>query len=210
MNISEKIKNAKFLIFDFDGTIADTSPIHEKAFKEVLKPYKFEFKYDQIAGQSTRYALSYIFKKNNIDLSSSKIEQLVLRKQQLVRKKIISDKEFKPLPFVKEFIQKYQNHYLMGIASSGSRKTITIALKRLGLQNSFKHILCNEDVSKSKPSPEIYLKISSLENFPRSECLIFEDSKNGIRAAKDAFIPHIDIKIYPFNILLEKFNNIHE
>ena len=210
MSISEKIKDAKFLIFDFDGTIADTSPIHEKAFKEVLNPYNVAFKYDEIAGQSTRYAFSYILEKNNINLSSSKIEQLVSKKQQLVRQKILSNSEFKPLPFVKEFIQKYHNHYLMGIASSGSRETINIALKRLGIYSYFKHILCTEDVSKSKPSPEIFLKISSLEDFSKNECLIFEDSENGIKASKEASIPYIDIKIYPFEVLLEKFKNINE
>ena len=50
MKISEKIKNTRFLIFDFDGTIANTSPIHEKAFKEVFKPYKL-LKYEEIAGK---------------------------------------------------------------------------------------------------------------------------------------------------------------
>ena len=98
----------------------------------------------------------------------------------------------------------------MGIASSGSRETITIALKRVGIYSYFKHILCTEDVSRSKPSPEIFLKIWSLENFPKNECLIFEDSENGIKASKEAKIPCIDVTIYPFNILLEKFKNIHE
>ncbi len=210
MKISEKIKNTKFLIFDFDGTIANTSPIHEKAFKEVFKPYKLLFKYEEIAGQSTRKAFNHILKKYNINLSSTKVDALISKKQELVRENISSNSKLKPLPFVREFIQKYHQDYFMGIASSGSRKTIDIALRRLELYDFFKIILCAEDVIESKPSPEIFLKIISLGNFTKEECLIFEDSQNGFKASKAANIPFIDVTTYPFKKILEEFNNFHE
>ena len=210
MKISEKIRNTKFLIFDFDGTIANTSPIHEKAFKEVLKNYKIVIKYEEIAGQSTRNAFTHILKKNNLNFSSTKVEELIQKKQDLVRENLFSNEEFKPLPYVKEFIQKYHHKYCMGIASSGSRKTIEIALKRLGLYDFFKIILCAEDVVESKPSPEMFLKIISLGNFTKNECLIFEDSKNGLKASKAAKIPFIDVTNYPFKKILEEFQYFHE
>tara|TARA_B100000401_G_C52766866_1_gene701158 strand:- start:647 stop:1279 length:633 start_codon:yes stop_codon:yes gene_type:complete len=209
MNISEKIKNTRFLIFDFDGTIANTSPIHEKAFKEVLRPYKLDFKYEEIAGQSTRKAFNHIFKKNNINLASTLLDSLISRKQEIVRENISSNSKFKPLPFAREFIQKYHHNYSMGIASSGSRKTIEIALRRLELYDFFKIILCAEDVLESKPSPEIFLKIISIGNFTKDECLIFEDSQNGFKASKAANIPFIDVTIYPFKKILEEFRNFH-
>ena len=96
----------------------------------------------------------------------------------------------------------------MGIASSGSRKTIELVLKRLNLYGYFNPILCSEDVNESKPSPEIFLKICELTNFRKEECLIFEDSQNGIKASKEAKIPHIDITVYPFSLLLKKFRNL--
>ena len=210
MRISEKIRNTKFLIFDFDGTIANTSPMHEKAFKEVLKTYKIPFKYEEIAGQSTRNAFTYILKKNNLNLSSTKVEELIKKKQDLVRENLFSNSEFKSLPYAKEFIQKYHQKYCMGIASSGSRKTIEIALRRLGLYDFFKIILCGEDVFESKPSPEIFLKIISLGNFTKNECLIFEDSKNGLKASRAAKIPFIDVTNYPFKKILEEFQYFHE
>ena len=98
----------------------------------------------------------------------------------------------------------------MGIASSGSRKTIEIALRRLELYDYFKIILCAEDVTESKPSPEIFLKIISLGNFTKKECLIFEDSNNGIMASKAANIPFIDVTVHPFKIILQEFKNFHE
>ena len=210
MKFSQKIQNTKFLIFDFDGTIANTSPIHEEAFMEVCKPYNLTFNYEEIAGQSTRNAFNNILKKNNVKLASYKLEALISKKQALVRENLYSSLKFKALPNVKEFIQKYYRKYVMGIASSGSRKTIEIALRRLELYDYFKIILCSEDVIESKPSPEIFLKIISLGNFTKEECLIFEDSKNGIKASKAANIPFIDVTVYPFEIILEEFKNFHE
>ena len=210
MDISSKLKNAKFLIFDFDGTIADTSPIHEKAFKKVFEPFLLRIKYQEIAGKSTKDAIENILMKNNIVLPAKDIKDLIYEKQLIVRETLESQKVFNPLPFVKDFIKKAHKRYQMGIASSGSRSNIETALKKLKLYNYFNPILCSEDVKNSKPSPEIFLKIISLTNFTKEECLIFEDSKNGIQASKAANIPFFDINQYPFKIILEKFKDCYE
>ncbi len=210
MNILQTIKNTKFLIFDFDGTIADTSLIHAKAFEKVFEPFLLPIKYEDIAGKSTKDSIEFILKENNINLQPHKVKELISKKQLIVRETLKSKKDFRPLPYVKDFIKDVHEHYQMGIASSGSRANIEIALKRLNFYNYFNPILCSEDVNKSKPSPEIFLKIISLANFSREECLIFEDSTNGIEASKAAMIPYFDINKYPFRILLEKFKHCHE
>ena len=64
MNIEKLIKNAKFIIFDFDGTIADTSPLHEAAFQKIFEPFQISINYCEIAGKSTKEALDYISKEN--------------------------------------------------------------------------------------------------------------------------------------------------
>ena len=66
----------------------------------------------------------------------------------------------------------------------------------------------SENVKESKPSPEIFLKICKLANFSKEECLIFEDSKNGIIAAQEANIPFIDVTVNPFSLLLKNFRNL--
>ena len=63
MSIDKLIENAKFLIFDFDGTIADTSSIHEKAFKKVFGPFFIKINYQEISGKSTKDAIDHILKK---------------------------------------------------------------------------------------------------------------------------------------------------
>ena len=208
MSISEKIKKAKFLIFDVDGTIADTSKLHESAFKKVFDPYLVPIEYKELAGKNTKDAIEVISKKNNLNLNSFEVKELVSKKQLYVRELINTTSKLKSLPFVEEFIKYAHLKYKMGIASSGSRKTIELVLKSLNLYNYFNLILCSENVKESKPSPEIFLKICKLANFSKEECLIFEDSKNGIKAAQNANIPYIDITVHPFNLLLKYFRNL--
>ena len=207
MNISEKIKKAKFLIFDVDGTIADTSKLHESAFKKVFDTFLVAIKYGELAGKNTKDAIELISRENNLNLSPDVVKELISKKQLYVRESINSPSKLKALPFVKEFIKITHLKYQMGIASSGSTKTIELVLKRLKLYNYFNLILCSENVKESKPSPEIFLKICKLANFSKNECLIFEDSKNGIKAAKDANIPFIDVTVHPFSLLLKHLKN---
>ena len=204
---STLINKKKFLIFDFDGTIAATSNIHKKAFEEVFKPFSVEIIYEEIAGKSTKKAVDFILKKNNLILNSSKISQLISKKQLLVREFINSKKGLKALPFAKEFIKYVHSKYYMGIASSGSRETIELSLKKLNLFKYFNLILCSEDVKSSKPSPEIFIKISELANFPKEQCLIFEDSLNGFKAAKKANMDFIDITKYSYMEIQKLFSD---
>jgi len=206
MSIDKLIKNAKFLIFDFDGTIADTSLIHEKAFKKVFEPFFININYQEISGKSTKDAVHYILKKNNLKIMPAKIECLIKKKQTIVREEIISCSDFKPLPYVKEFIENVYGNYQLAIASSGSRTTIELALKKLNLINYFNLILCSEDVIKSKPSPEIFLKVINLAKYSKEDSLIFEDSQNGIEASIAAKIPFINIKNIPFAEIIKYLN----
>jgi len=206
MSIEKLIKKAKFLIFDFDGTIADTSLIHEKAFKKVFKPFFININYQEISGKSTKDAVNYILKKNNLKIMPEQIESIIKRKQTIVREEIISYSDFKPLPNVKEFIEKVYGNYQLAIASSGSRTTIELALKKLNLINYFNLILCSEDVIKSKPSPEIFLKVINLSKYAKEDSLIFEDSQNGIKASIAAKIPFININNNPFAEIIKYLN----
>lgn len=208
MNIEKLIKNAKFLIFDFDGTIANTSPLHEAAFQKIFKPFNISINYYEIAGKSTKEAIVNILGKNKLKLDTLELDNLIIKKQSLVREQIKYSSTFKPIPYATDFIKKAYDLYPLAIASSGSRKTVEIALKRLNLKKFFSYTLCCEDVKKAKPSPEIFLKMINLAKFHREEALIFEDSNDGIKASNAAKIPVINITLYPYNRLLTKLGNI--
>ena len=159
MDLSKLIKNAKLLIFDFDGTIADTSTIHEKAFKKVFEPYCIKINYKEISGKSTKEAIRHLIKKNDLNIESEDIKKLIINKQTFVRNEITSSKNFQALPYVTEFIENVSDSYQLAIASSGSRETVNLAIKKLNLKKYFNLVLCSEDVEKSKPAPDIFLKV---------------------------------------------------
>ena len=206
MDIAKLINNAKFLIFDFDGTIADTSPIHEKAFKNVFESFCININYKEISGKSTKEAISYLIKINNLQIKDEEVEKLIKYKQTFVRKEIVSSPNFKTLPYVREFIENVYGNYQLAIASSGSRETISLALKKLNLKKYFNFIICSEDVEKSKPSPDIFLKTINLAKYKREDSLIFEDSQSGLQASMAARIPFIDVNIYPFYETIKYLN----
>lgn len=207
MNPVNLLNNVKSLILDFDGTIADTSKFHEEAFRQVFEPYNISFDYKKIAGKRTSEAVSDCLAESNLTADDDLINSLSLKKQSLVRSLIKEDISFKPLPGVNEFLDWAQSRYKLSIASSGSRKTIEISLKKLNYSNLFSIIVCSEDVVNAKPSPDIFLKALSLSSYSKIDSLVFEDSCAGMDAAKAAGIEAIDTRKYPFSKIIDQLLN---
>lgn len=199
MNLSNK----KLLIFDYDGTIADTSKLHEKAFHKVLDPYNIKFDYSSISGLKSQDAIRYCLKQNNRKLKKQKIIDLVKNKQDFYKTDI--QYNINLMPGAYEFITWAHSKFYLSIASSGSKENILKGIKLLKLSKYFNEIICSEDVKKSKPAPEIFNRVISITKFSTNEALIFEDADNGIKAANKAKIDCIDIRKYSFKYLLNKF-----
>ena len=187
-SLERKLEGKKLLIFDFDGTIADTSPFHELAFIETLKPLKVEVNYELIAGQKTIDAMKLCCKK--LPLDEVQYKNLVRTKQQKFKEKIAN--KIKPLPGVYEFLEWSRSSYDLALASSGSRSNIIFCLERLQYLNFFQYILCGDDVKNGKPDPEIFLKVLNKFNYHPEDALIFEDSKAGFEASINAGIEYFD------------------
>ena len=196
-------RDKKLLIFDYDGTIADTNFLHEMAFREVLNFKELTFNYEQIAGIKTVEAINFLLQENKIYLPEDKINSLVIKKQKIFSKKI--EEGLKPIEGVVDFLNFAQKKYHLCVASSGSKNNVFKGLKILGLFNYFKYIFCAEDVKIAKPSPEIFLKLLSFMNLEIEDALIFEDSDKGIQSAINAKIDFVDIRKNTFKELLLYF-----
>ena len=96
LNLSNVIKDKILLIFDFDGTLANTSPLHEAAFNTVLAQWGFNIDYPSVAGMRSHDAILACFAKAGLVVSESQLQQLTLSKQACVRALI--QKELRPLP----------------------------------------------------------------------------------------------------------------
>jgi len=194
-------KGKRLLIFDFDGTLANTSSLHAKAFNKVLSPWGVEVDYPGIAGLRTLDALLVCFAKVGLDVSESKLEQMTIEKQAYVR--ALMQKELLPLSGVNEFLRWAHPRYRLSIATSGSRTTLQIALAKLNYEGLFDPVVCSDDVQHAKPNPACFLRVLSLTGVPANEALIFEDSSVGVMAAKNAGVECIDVATTHF------FKHIH-
>jgi len=187
------LNGKQVLIFDFDGTIADTSPLHAAAFERVLSPLGLNLPYSSIAGMKTADAMVFCAKTCGQVLTTEKLNSLVTAKQKLVREMMRI--QLVPLPGVDQFLQWAKQHYRLSLATSASRQTVEFALEKLGYAGWFDPLVCSDDVERAKPFPDLFLKALEHTKCRSSQALVFEDSEAGIMAAKNAGIAHIKIRV---------------
>lgn len=177
------------VIFDMDGVIIDTEPIHHHAFftqfAELSIPVT-ETEYATFLGKSTRNVFQHLKEEYHL---APEVETLLKRKRELFNKAFDEDAGLDLLPGVRALIEDLQQHHVqLVVASSASKATIARVFDRFGLRPYFTHIVSGEDFERSKPDPAIFLRAAELAQTPVAECIVIEDSSNGMAAAKAAGI----------------------
>jgi beta-phosphoglucomutase len=179
--------NKSAIIFDFDGTIADTFRLHEKAFQETLKPYSLQFEYGNYTGRSTGEAIRSIFQNNQSAVSEEELAVLVKTKRKLANELYTAEIRFIANAF--SFIQlAYSKGLRLFVGSSGSRMNIGTGIKVLGLEKYFTDVVTADDVTHAKPHPEIFETVLNRHGINAAEALVIEDAISGIRASEAAGI----------------------
>jgi beta-phosphoglucomutase family hydrolase len=186
---SRKISAA---IFDFDGTLVDTMPIHYRAYRDVLAGYGVELAFDHFVAVTGGKALETIPRMAGRALDTTTVAEIHRKKKELVR-------EF----FMTEHIVQLRTSMLLelvrgkmpiALASAGSREGIQIILARLGWDSVFRTLISGEDVMNGKPAPDAFLAAARGLGVDPHECLVFEDTAAGIAAAKSAGMEYIDVR----------------
>ncbi|MFQ5850448.1 MAG: HAD family hydrolase [Candidatus Binatia bacterium] len=183
------------IIFDFNGVLVNDEPIHLEMFQKVLldEGLSLDAKdyYSHYLGMDDRGCFKAIYHMHGRSLSDTSLEELVQRKAHYYRESI--EKRIAVFPGVGKLIPDLSARLPLAIASGALRGEIEMILERIGLRNHFQAIVSTEDVMEGKPNPEIFNKALSLLNERKtgrsiepSECLVVEDSKEGIRAAHNA------------------------
>lgn len=177
------------VIFDMDGVIVDTEPVHRyayfKQFDELNIPVT-EDMYTSFTGFSTRNTFQ---KLKEIFVIEQEVEDLIQRKRTIFNDAFDSKADLELLEGVENLIKElYQNGMQLILASSASKVTIERVFSRFKLHEYFTHVVSGEDFPKSKPHPAIFEHASSLSIAPKENCIVIEDSTNGIKAAKAAGI----------------------
>jgi len=185
----------KAIIFDFDGVITDTEPVHMQAWLDVFRPLGISFgkeEYDaNYLGFNDRDFLDAVGRIHNRSFSAD--EKSILIPKKLKQSIGLLNKGIPVLPGVEEFIELTSKKFLLAICSGAMKEEVQFILKKLGWTKLFDPIITQEDVALGKPDPEGYRltlkklveRLSSHE-LSAENCLAIEDSPKGIAAAHAA------------------------
>jgi HAD superfamily hydrolase (TIGR01509 family) len=178
------------LIFDFDGTIAETTPLHARAFEETLAPLGVAAHYPSIAGLKTQEAIVRCLRAGGRCEADFDLPALVAEKQRRARKLIAE--QLDPIPAVEAFLVQARSRFRMALVTSGSCGTVSLALSKLGYEGWFDPIVCAEDVAHAKPAPDGFIKALAAMQVCPEQALVFEDSAFGFEAAHAAGLAVVD------------------
>lgn len=178
----------KAFIFDLDGVIVDTAKYHFLAWKRIGEKVGFSLSNAQnesLKGVSRKESLDRILAWADVALSKEKKEQLLLEKNDDYLHQIQGMGQEEILPGVLDLLTfAQQNNVPVSLGSAS--KNATAILKKLQIEHLFDAIVDGNNVTKSKPNPEVFLKGAELLQQEPNNCIVFEDAAAGIQAAKAA------------------------
>jgi len=205
----------KAVVFDMDGVIVDSEQLSLDAFGKALSLCGITIDEEDIAhscGLSDKNIIESMEKKYN-----KKIDfDLYAKKKVEFYRNNVNENGIHPFPKVRDFIKMLNEKSIKYIvASSGNRKKIQYNLEKTALSDLFKDVLSGEDFDKSKPDPAIFLKAAQRLGVEPSDCLVIEDSINGVKAAKNAKMKCIAItntfkadKLKDADLIVDNFSQI--
>jgi HAD superfamily hydrolase (TIGR01509 family) len=180
-------KPVKAIIFDMDGVLVNSEPHHVKIEKQLFSQLNLnisEEEHSSYMGKSSEQMWTEIIRNHKLPYTAG---ELAGKNTDIIIKYFSALHEIELMPGIVNLLVKlYQKGIPMAVASSSDAKTIDIILSRTGLSNYFLYKVSSGLVSKGKPEPDIYLYTAGLLGVKPEECLVVEDSVNGMKAAKAA------------------------
>jgi HAD superfamily hydrolase (TIGR01509 family) len=179
------------LIFDCDGTLANSMPLHWKAWQTVLQRHRLhlpEARFYALGGVPSRDILHLLKTEQGLDLDHHSVAK---------------EKEAAYLPFIQqiepiEIVVKIARESLgrlpMAVASGGSRTVIEQVLQHLGIRTLFDAVVTNEDVLRQKPAPDIFLEAARRIGVAPQRCRAYEDTDLGLEAIRAAGMEAVDVR----------------
>jgi HAD superfamily hydrolase (TIGR01509 family) len=180
----------KAYLFDCDGTIADSMPLHYVAWNKTLSKWGCEFSEELFyawGGMPVAEIIATLNKQQGLTMPVEDISKL---KEALYYEVL---PELKAVPEVLEHIEASHGHIPFAVVSGSTRESVTASLKLLGVLDKFDTLVCAGDYTKSKPDPEPFLIAAERLGVAPEDCLVFEDTEMGIQAATAAGMPSVKI-----------------
>lgn len=194
-NVKKLLDGEIAVIWDLDGVIIDSTPLQLAAYKESFKKFGINIEdidYLENNGRKNIITFQRICAKYN---KNCNFDEWYKDKSKIYFD-LIDEKGIKALPGVIELISRLKKRKIkQAVATSASREDLLFILKKLGLKSCFDVLITAEDVTKSKPDPEIFLKAAEKLGVEREKCVVIEDSIHGIISAKEAVMKCIAVSI---------------
>ena len=200
------------VIFDFNGIIVDDEPIHFELFQKVLAEEGIELTndayYARYLGFDDRGAFSFGYHEHNRPLSQQKLKELIARKGDYYQEAIRNHVAI--FPGVRKLVAELAQSLPLAVASGALRNEIETILTSADLIQHFKAVVSAEDVKRGKPEPDIFLQALAALNahdgntIQASECVVIEDSKEGIKGARRAGMKCLAVaNSHPAEVLID-------
>ena len=201
------------VLFDFDGVIVNSEPLHFRSFQAVLKGEHIELSedeyYRELIGFDDKNAIRHVFAKHDRPLTPGTILRIMTKKTEGMMDLVRRDPPH-ALPGVEEFVRGLWRHYPLAVCSGAVREEIEAMLEGVSLRDCFGTIVAAEDVTRGKPDPEGYLltarlvseKMKLKDSLKPGECIIVEDAPAVIASVKSVGFPTLAVATsYPASSL---------
>jgi beta-phosphoglucomutase len=176
------------VVFDFDGVLADSEPLHLQAYQALLEPHGIHLDQqtycERYLGYDDEGALRRIAADNGLILGDEEIELLVVEKGHVFEALVGSrDVLYRGAA---DCVRRLAAAWPVGVASGALRSDIDLMLRGAGIQHLFKFIVAAGDTDRTKPAPDPYLRAAELHGVPPAGCVAIEDSHWGLDSARAA------------------------
>ncbi|RPI99960.1 MAG: HAD family hydrolase [Chloroflexi bacterium] len=181
----------KGLIFDCDGTLADTMPLHWRAWRVIAARHRIHLPEDRfysLGGVPSREILKMLSAEQGLGLD----HLAVAREKEAEYLPLIAQVE--PINVVVGVARENQGKLPMAVASGGTRSNIEQVLNHLGIRHLFQAVVTSEDVARQKPAPDIFLEAARRIGVPPKYCRAYEDTQLGMKAIRAAGMEAVDVR----------------
>lgn len=170
------------LVFDLDGVIVDSTPVHTEAWRVYLNGIGLEcanIERRMHGRRNDEIVADFI----GANLSAEKVYAHGAAKEAVYRRMMAAQLELRLVPGVKAFLESFQR-FPLGLGSNAEPANVDFVLDGAGLRPFFRTIVDGHQVERPKPDPEVYLRVARQLDCPPANCIVFEDSAAGVEAAR--------------------------
>ncbi|MFI4874952.1 MAG: HAD family hydrolase [Blastopirellula sp. JB062] len=179
------------LIFDLDGTLADTMPAHYVAWRATMEKYGISFDEDRfysLGGRPSERIVELLAEEQGIELDAHAV---AIEKEEAF---LLEMREVAPIEPVVEVVREYHGKIPMAVATGAMRYVAKLILSHIGLTEHFDACVTSEDTARHKPHPDVFLEAARQLNVEPEKCRVYEDADLGVEAGRRAGMEVVDVR----------------